>query len=50
MADLHAEVSVVAVYVLDGSEVILVFSSGVRAGNEVRELHEPSLDGHVRRC
>lgn len=50
MADLHAEVGVVAVYGLDGSEVILVFSGGVRAGNEVRNLHDCSLDGKGRRC
>lgn len=34
MTDLHTEVSVVAVDVLDGSEVILLFSRGIRAGHE----------------
>lgn len=35
VADLHAEVGVVAVDALDGSEVVLVFSRGVGAGNRV---------------
>lgn len=40
VADLHAEVGVVAVDVLDGSEVVPVLSSRVRAGNEERKPHE----------
>lgn len=34
MSDLHAEVSVVAVDVLDGSEVVLLFSGGIGADHE----------------
>ena len=34
VSDLHTEVSVVAVDVLDGSEVVFLFSGGLRAGHE----------------
>lgn len=46
MSDLHTEVCVVAVNVLDGFEVVFLFSDGIRAGNKGENVEKEKTKRH----